>query len=422
MKLHGRSCFIVLAILTASCEHTPSYVDLGKGEDAESYDPIRPVVFQVFPAFHEHPPECVAVLPFTFTIDPTRRDDADIVRRSVFGHLAAQGKRLVELPRVDFVLASLSPLERSTPSIVSQRLNCDTLLSGDVTEYARLFFGVYSWTGVGANLRLIRATEKGVLWEGSHVAVSHGGSFGLTPIGWGLGILGAATNIRAEQLLRLADDLGRRLISTIPVTPVTVQDQPLAAVAVVAPPPVAAVNPAEEARRLVAAGDYSGALGEVDRALKANPNDHATHFLKGRILTRLGDLNGAEKSMIRAVALNDGDADYYNGIGYVASLRSDDERAAAAYRMAIGHDAANAFAHYNLGVTYLKTGADAKAADAFVHAGTAYFDRGDYANASKVVANLKELASQGGLKLEEPIATLERALDSVAKKGLPPHV
>ncbi|MFN3077482.1 MAG: tetratricopeptide repeat protein [Alphaproteobacteria bacterium] len=428
----------MLLVAMAGCDHSPAYIDRANPPLLGSLDFVWPVEFQVFKAYRDAPPTCVAVQPFTFPqtnekpvekpVDkPSALDPTEIVRRAVYGHLAAKGTRLVELPRVDFVRRDLSATERNETKVLGAKLNCDALMTGEVTEYDSTFFGLYSRVAVGANLRLVRAGDGVVLWEGSHVAVSHGGSIPLSPIGIGMGLLDAANNVREEQQLRLTEDLARRLVSTLPDPHAVVQDEPLAPPVTIKPSTKTNATTgddvegqADRARRLADQGDYAGALAAADRVLAIRPNDHATHFLKGRVLTRLNDLDGAERSMIRAVALEDANAGYYNGIGYVASLRGDDERALAAYDMAIQRDAGNAFAHFNLGVTYLKQGADAKAAEAFVRAGNAYLDRGDYANVEKVLANLQEISAEG-LRLEEPIATLKRALDSVAKKGLPPH-
>ena len=101
---------------------------------------------------------------------------------------------------------------------LGRRLNCPALIDGTVTEYGNTFLGVYSSVTVGADLRLIRAADGAVLWQGRHVAAARDGGLPLDPVGLALGVHGAIDNIRDEQVLRVTDDLARRLVSTIPDT------------------------------------------------------------------------------------------------------------------------------------------------------------------------------------------------------------
>ena len=87
---------------------------------------------------------------------------------------------------------------------------------GIVTEYDQGYFGLYSRVSVGAELKLISASTGEILWEGHHTAESHGGSVPLTPIGAALSIVSAVSNVHAEQVHRVTDDLARRLVATIP--------------------------------------------------------------------------------------------------------------------------------------------------------------------------------------------------------------
>jgi uncharacterized protein YgiM (DUF1202 family) len=55
-----------------------------------------------------------------------------------------------------------------------------------------------------------------VLWEGRHVAQSHGGEIPISPVGLVLSVLNAFTNMREEQIYRVTNDLAWRLVNTIP--------------------------------------------------------------------------------------------------------------------------------------------------------------------------------------------------------------
>ena len=87
---------------------------------------------------------------------------------------------------------------------------------------------------------MIRAVNSEVLWEGRHVAESHGGDVPLSPVGLAVGILKAAINLDEEQIFRVIDDLSRRLVSTIPDNRIAVLEEPLT--------PVSNCQPEEDPR------------------------------------------------------------------------------------------------------------------------------------------------------------------------------
>ena len=461
------ACSLSLACMLSGCA-SPSFVDKGKGDS--SGNPFNDVLFQVHDAYKAAPPDCVAVLPFETSSEDSDEgitvDQTETVRRAFYAHLAPHGKRDIELPRINFVLSKIDDAEKTDLKIIAKKLNCGALVRGQVTEYGSNFYGVYSKVAVGADLKLLRASDGVILWEGSHVAQSHGGSVPLSPIGLAMGIFDASNNVREEQIYRIIDDLARRLVSTIPDDQIAVLDEPLTPVKVASSEPepkagsvedfmasledkpkdeqmaaifeaikdkrfeesqlsplydkLIAISPDDAtahssyANYLIDQGDYSGALKEADTSLTLNDLDHSTHFLKGRVLIKLDDLDAADKAIIKAAALDDTNAEYLNGLGYVNSLRGNDDRALAAYRIAIQRDPSNGFAYYNTGVTLINLGDTEEAADAFYGAGLAYIKTGNYGPATKALSDLKELA-ESGIDRTQEIKTLEDALLSLTK-------
>ncbi|MBW7996806.1 MAG: tetratricopeptide repeat protein [Candidatus Glassbacteria bacterium] len=461
---------LVVAGLLAGCAG-PSYIDEGK-EESSAANPFSKVFFRVHDAYNDDPPDCVAVMPFTTPEDGASQaedinlDQTETVRRALYAHLSPQGKRDVEIPRIDFVLGRMSDTEKNDFGLVGKNLNCGTLVVGEVTEYGSSFFGIYSRVAVGAELKMIRADDGSLLWEGRHVAASHGGDVPLSPIGLAMGIVKAASNLNEEQIFRVIDDLARRLVKTIPDNRIAVLEEPLSPMlvavrrepkdattaqdllaaledqpfderksvlieaieggrfgddgtrklheALIELAPSEAESHARYARYLVDQGDYDGAIKYTDRTLELNDRDHGTHFLKARILVKLDDLDGADSSIVRAVALDDGNADYFNGLGYVNSLRGNSDRALAAYRMSLDRDPVNGFAYYNTGVTLFNLGNLEEAASAFYGAGLSYLKSGDYGQTEKAVVDLKDLASQG-IDLDDEIKILEEALKALTK-------
>jgi len=426
----------------------------------------------VHQAFKDSPPPCVAVMP----LEAAARDDkilpseVDAVRRAVYAHLAPQGRRVEKPARVDFVLGKLDPAQRGDLALIGKRLDCGALIEGKVTEWSSHFFGIYSRVAVGAELKMVRAADGKVLWEGKHVAAMQGGTIPLSPIGIAMGAFDAASNVEEEQTFRVVDDLARRLVNTIPDNSIVALDDPaapatpIAAVplkpapepnykaflasladlappeqrtllvaavdhrsfgqagqgalldALVATPPPRAADEIRYADYLAESGDYAGALGHADAATVLDPASAPAQFARGRMLIALGRLDQAEPPILKAVARDGSNATYLNALGYVSGLDGRPERALIAYRMAFDADHADGYALYNTGVLLYNRGDQAGAADAFYGAGLAYLKAKNYGQAGKALANLKELAAKAPVPPPH-IDTLESALAALAKKG-----
>jgi hypothetical protein len=135
------------------------------------------------------------------------------LRRVLYSHLAPLHYKDIEIARVNAAVAKYGELPASYPRIGAE-LGCDSLLLGDVTDYDTEFYGVYSQTSIGIKLRLVRTVDNQLLWQGRHIASSHGGSIPLTPVDIAMGLYSATTNISEAQVVRVGDDLFRRLLST----------------------------------------------------------------------------------------------------------------------------------------------------------------------------------------------------------------
>lgn len=403
-----RASALALVSLLAACA-SPTYVDAGKSGTSGPLD-FNPVTFQVHTAFETPPPDCIAILPLAAseTGDPRPTSaDAAKVRLSLFAHLATQSKRGIRPERVDRVLAEVGGDRKA----LAERLKCPALIEGTVTEYGNTFLGIYSSVTVGADLRMIRAHDGAVLWEGRHVAANRDGAVPLDPVGIAMGVFGAVDNIRDEQVLRVTDDLARRLVFTIPDTAAIALDDPGEA----PPSPAAsatAADPLAEAERALSAGDHRAALAAADKAIAADGGNAEAWFLKGRVLMLDGDAAAAEPAVLRAAALNRANPRYLNAIGAIAAERGDAPRALAAYRMAIDTDPANGFAWYNSGILHLDAGERGEAADAFYGAALAYVKQGEAAKAERALGELRQLSAAGAPEL----TTIETALATLGRR------
>lgn len=452
----------LLALLVAGCAG-PVYVDGAKEPSLLDEWPNR-VFFRVYDAYRHQPPRCVAILPLKRQAPAAPDADGTLaVRRALYAHLAPQGKRDVELARVEHVLQSLDGDDDARRKALGEKLGCDAVLEGEVTEFASEFLGVYSRVAVGAELRMRRARDGELLWMGRHSASSYGGGLPLSPVGLAMGIIDAAGNASEEQLLRVTDDLARRLIGTIPDDVVASLDDPAEPVPRVSRRGATAAEfladtsgqPAEERlRRMVQAletgrftgddgrmvldrlltefpgrpqshvaagrwwlaeGDHDAAIAAAEQALSLGGGNAEAHFLKGRVLLLDRAFAKAEPSILQAVALEPGNPAYLNALGSLNARSGNPERALAAYQMAIEAHPADGFAYYNSAVIHYGSGDLEQAGDAFYGAALAYLKSGNYGRAEKALADLRDL-KKAGMDVGSEIATIERALVALPRR------
>jgi TPR repeat protein len=368
------------AALSLGACASPNFVDKSKSPTGER---INEVAFEVHDIYQSDPPSCIAVLPFT-PKGGVKAEDAERVRRAIYAHLAPQRKADIELPVVDFALAGMAEADRADLAKVGKRLDCGALLVGEVTEHESRFFAVYSRVAVGAELKMVRAHDGAVYWEGKHVAQAHGGGLGIDPLGVAMGVFDAASNMRDEQPLRVADDLARRLASTIPdnaiqppsalaKVPAPKPKAPAAVrqAAVVSTPAPATHSPAGPAARgndcdrlaahpydtqKVAPGvntdrmDAAAALRACRAAIMATPTMARMQFQYARALHESGDI--AEALDWYGKAADQGHAGAMNSLGYVyltgQGAARDDAKALTLFRKAA--EGGNALAQHNLGL------------------------------------------------------------------------
>jgi len=416
-----RARWILAALLLplAGCLD-PVYVDQNSALQPPDFWPNQ-VVYQVHKPWEAAPPACIAILPLNAgEAAAVAPEDSARVRIALFAHLAPQGRRQVTLARIDHVLGEL-PKNADRLRLLGERLRCPALLTGTVTDYGSSYLGIYSSVTVGADLKLIRAADGAVLWEGRHTASSRGGGVGLSAVGVAMGLFDAASNLRDEQILRVTDDLARRLASTIPDDVIAAYDDPAAEpVRLAVPPPLApAAGPGANSlalgERRLAEGDHAGALAAAEAAIAIEPGRSQGYLLKGRVLLAEGDFDRAEPAILAAVARDRSNAIALNALGFLNGRKGAPDRALAAYRLAIAADPADGFAYYNSAVIHFNANNWVPAADHFYGAALAYLKKGDYGRAEKALADLRDL-SREGVPLDHEIATIDDALGALTRR------
>ncbi|HEY1719878.1 MAG TPA: tetratricopeptide repeat protein [Magnetospirillaceae bacterium] len=324
----------------AACS-SPSYVDEAK-QSGSADALMNEVVFKVHGGFDSPKPDCVAILPFAAK-DGIAAKDAESIRSAIYQHLAP---RVREVPLADVDRLSADP----------ESLHCAAVIDGKITHYGTTFLGIVSQVDVGAELTMRRVSDGTVIWEGKHIASSIDGGVPIDPLSAAAGVIVALTNIRGEQTARLTDDLARRLVSTIP--PMTL-------------PSLA--DPGEPPASKVASA--------------------AIWFSRGRTALALQDFPRAHEDFIKAIALDDGNATYRDGLAIACAQSGQVENALAAYSMAIALNPDDGFAWYNTGILQFNAGHKDEAVAAFRKAGSAYLAKGDTERAGQAADRLKEIAA-----------------------------
>jgi tetratricopeptide (TPR) repeat protein len=115
---------------------------------------------------------------------------------------------------------------------------------------------------------------------------------------------------------------------------------------------LAFAGPAEEAKSLLAQGQYGEALNKLDQHLSKNPQDASARFSRGLALVKLNRTNEAIK------AFSDLTRDYpqlpepYNNLAVIYAQQGDYEKARDALEAALATHPSYATAHENLGDIY----------------------------------------------------------------------
>ncbi|MCX5716760.1 MAG: DUF799 family lipoprotein [Nitrospirae bacterium] len=167
----------------------------------------------------EELPRIVAVLPFQN--DTEERGIANQVRKAFYNHFSSKPYKDIEPSIVD---EKIVYMEKSTgktvlemkPAEVCQSLGCDGLVYGRITEYKKIYAGVYSQLGVEAEVWIVNTkTGKEVLRLKDAVRY-HEGGVPLSPLGIIMTAVSTAMNLREIQQIRLVSELAYKLNEKIP--------------------------------------------------------------------------------------------------------------------------------------------------------------------------------------------------------------
>lgn len=167
-----------------------------------------------------NPPKSIAILPFG---NRTEREDLDeFVRATFYSHIAPHPYKDIELHEVDRKLKRYNLMNYEKFSHVSakrlgQILGCDAVVIGEVTEFQRVYAGVYSQMAVGASITIWDTRSGKKLWSDQHVTRHHEGGLPLAITDLATISIRSGLNLRDSEKVKTVDELSRHLISRLPV-------------------------------------------------------------------------------------------------------------------------------------------------------------------------------------------------------------
>ena len=183
--------------------------------------------YEVSEEFKSAPPASVAVLPFSeqgsWSVAPDGLTPREIVRRGMYNHLASLPFRDLEPSRVDARLAqegltspeALRQIIHTDPARLKQILGVDAVVTGVVTNFDRVYLGVYSEVRVGCELRMYSLNTGSQLWYAEHQSASASGGVSIDPISMAMTALSTLWNLREDEFYTQTDDLFREIASTL---------------------------------------------------------------------------------------------------------------------------------------------------------------------------------------------------------------
>ena len=167
-----------------------------------------------------NPPKSIAILPFGNQTDS--EDIDDVVRTTFYSHLSAQPYEDIELYKVDDKLRRYHLTDHEKLSHVSAKrlgriLHCDAVVFGEVTEFQRVYAGIYSQLAVGASITVwdTRTGEK--IWSDEHVTRSHEGGIPLAITDLAMIGIRSGMNLTESEKIKTVDELSRHFTSRIPI-------------------------------------------------------------------------------------------------------------------------------------------------------------------------------------------------------------
>ncbi len=173
-----------------------------------------------------NPPKSIAILPFG---NQTESEDIhEFVRTTFYSHLCAQPYKDIELHEVDrklryHNLTHYADLSQKSARRLGQILGCDAVVVGTVTEYQRLYAGLYSQIAVGASIAVWDTRSGKRIWTDEHVTRQHEGGIPLALTDIAMIGIRSGMNLTESEKVKTVDELSRYLTKRVPIPDISGQ-------------------------------------------------------------------------------------------------------------------------------------------------------------------------------------------------------
>jgi hypothetical protein len=167
-----------------------------------------------------NPPKSIAILPFGNQTESEEIDE--IVRTTFYSHLSAQPYKDIELYEVDRKLRRHNVPEyekfgKASAKRLGRILRCDAVVVGEVTEFQKVYAGLYSQMAVGASITVWDTRTGKKIWSGEHVTRNHEGGIPLAITDLAMIGIRSGMNLTEEEKIKTVDELSRHFTSRIPI-------------------------------------------------------------------------------------------------------------------------------------------------------------------------------------------------------------
>jgi len=164
-------------------------------------------------------PGIVAVMPFQN--DTEEIGIANQVRRAFYNHFSSKPYRDVELALID---EKIVHLEKSTgksiidlkPQEICREMGCNGLIYGRITDYKKVYAGVYSQLGVEAEVWMVNTKIDKEVFRIKDSVRYHEGGVPMSPLGAIITAVSTAMNLREIQQVRMINELCYKFNEKIP--------------------------------------------------------------------------------------------------------------------------------------------------------------------------------------------------------------
>jgi len=169
---------------------------------------------------HRNPPKSIAILPFGNQTDS--EDIDEIVRTTFYSHLSAQPYQDIELHEVDrklkrYNLMAYDKLDDVSAKRLGRILHADAVVVGEVTEFQRVYAGLYSQMAVGASITVWDTRTGQKIWSDEHVTRNHEGGIPLAITDLAMIGIRSGMNLTESEKIKTVDELSRHFTNRIPI-------------------------------------------------------------------------------------------------------------------------------------------------------------------------------------------------------------